>query len=495
MVDLCSGWVFHLVVQLYADTHSGPFAISNRRFSNSFSKKALIPLTAIGEFQCLSKCHPRVTRFRLGDNALACFIRSSGPCNEEDHNTDDEVSLEAMRRLVDICGVGSQVVATTYSYTHHHGSYEVMQHADDMLTLAAANTDNVFWYSLTAQKLLVNAAVQEYLSLDEPDGAGITKLHSVIRYMHFSQWSTTLRIFLAAGASPDIVRKSGRGLLHLILSPMGACNDYEMPNGLFQELVDLLVMLVAVYGCDPLLADDGGMTPFDGSLAPVAWSVWCRALNQAGRNIEEDLNTLDVRMGVVHNEVFLAKKYQAALDMINKDTGDWFYEDDLQEQSDTPCRHCGKTRQWQLRRAPFDHYGTYRPVWGDGSRYHYWSTNHLDSSYCSNVVTPGTCCAKEHKGSQGPPALRSSAELSWRRHVAYMLWRDGYLNTPLQAQLTVSGFGDAEEWHGHFARTGGQRTTSFTSTKQQNRKHTERLKDASETIRRARNWGTSSRTL
>jgi hypothetical protein len=370
-----------------------------------------------------------------------CFIEQTWPGAEDRIPTfpGAEDVLSMTRRLLDLCGMDS--VRMNQFLTDD--GFEAGEEPISILRLALHNFGilwDPWWDPLAATKLLINTAIQEGTDFEQRDLFGLTPVVSVTRNTEPRFWVSIVEKLLEAGASPLQVDNDGCGILHHIIRQLSACNDHEMSEDIAEGLVNLITNLITRYSCDPLLSDLAGETPFDEALAPVAWGLWCRALVLANRNIEEDLIAQDARSRAWHSESYLQSKYHRALKLIHRDAGSFFYE---QEDSETSlrCPNCGKSNVWQLRREPFNCFGSYLTKINAEFVQHTYAYNHRDGSYCNNIRNPNTCKVKQHGGNK-TYCKRSLSELSWRKHVAYRLWRDGLLPNPSQAQLVVSGFAE-----------------------------------------------------
>lgn len=306
-----------------------------------------------------------------------------------------------------------------------------------MLALAVAWIGSPTPQSLNAIQFLINQAIEAGVDLEERNLFGLTPLMSVTRNVHLSNFVPVTRMFLQAGANPRQVENDGCGLLHHIARQLSACNNYEMSAGDASQVTDLVATLITQYGCDPLLRDQSGSTPYDEALSPVAWVLWCDAMVQAGHDIETDLRTQDLRNCVSHSRAQLDRKYKAVMDGLLVDRGQIFIENAQDDQ--VPCTMCGKSDNWQKRRQPFDCLGSYLVNINEEWAQHTYAYNHRGGVYCDNIRAPGTCRSRQH--AHGETYIgRSHSQLSWRKHIAFRLWRDRKLITPLDAQLWISGF-------------------------------------------------------
>jgi hypothetical protein len=376
---------------------------------------------------------------REGANALACFIEE---CWSEPIENQCGVLLRApdlldfTRTLCRICGTDS---LKTMSFITDDG-FNAGSEPASMLELAYCNLNSELWSPASAADLIQLMLDQSPRDiLNKHNFFGLTPILSVTRNVELKLLVPIVDRLLSAGANPREIDNEGCGILHHLIRQLSACNDFDMPHDKADTFIDLISRLIAHHGCDPLLRDDAGDTPFYEALAPMSWIIWCRALSRAGRHIQADLDQQDLAHHITHSPAYLWAKYDRVKKSLLKDRGEFFYEDGPAD--GVACSYCKKNIGWHLRREPFDCYGSYLVSVNGEYAQHGSGANHYDGSYCKNIRDPGTCPARIHKGRPRKIYVeRSAEELSWRFHVAFRLWREGILTTPKQADIDISGF-------------------------------------------------------
>lgn len=288
------------------------------------------------------------------------------------------------------------------------------------------------WDVLGAFVLLLDAALQEGVNIEQVDLFGLTPILSVTRNLEPQFYVPIVKKLLDRGADPRKVDNNRRGILHHIMYQLSACNNYRMDNATRRNISALIALLITPHGCDPFLHDDGDWTPCDLALTPVAWDIWCDGLLSAGVDIEAELRNEHAKFSTEEPEEYTEFRFLEAVYHITQLSPSENFEA-CPKQRKGVCRRCRSGTEWKYRDQPFDLFGSY--LIGQASRitHHGYLSNHSDGSWCSNSVDPGSCLGREHWSRDGSYQFSEPdpEQLSWRKYVAFRLWRDGWLSLGL----------------------------------------------------------------
>lgn len=211
-----------------------------------------------------------------------------------------------------------------------------------------------------------------------------------------------------------------------------------------EELTKLIMALLGGFHKQisyPTLGNKEGFTLFDAALSPTAWALWCNALKKAGFDMGKELLDLDVRHGVVHSDEYLEETYQHVksrppLEISSRSDSEASkgYRSDRK-----PCYLCGQRTVQRARQVPFDEFHS-NIVDEVGFETHMMLFHHLDNSPCLNASMEDSCRNLDYSpNNMQERSLEYVKERSWRRHVAYRMWREGILRSPYKSQQWANG--------------------------------------------------------
>jgi hypothetical protein len=273
-------------------------------------------------------------------------------------------------------------------------------------------------------------------NLNERDLFGRTALLASVEGVQRSQFPKVAQMLLQFGANPSAVDNGGAGILHFILRTISGCNNWNVTAESTQPLKTLMIQLINSE-CDPNLLDDDGLTPSDMALSPVAWVIWCEVVQAAGLDVLSVLERDDELQGIILPHAYVEEKYRRVLRAPSPSWNDQSIQSDSPQEKEELCRYCAQPDHWSPSRPPFDRAGSYMVNMGDSVAHAYFS-NHRDGSFCDNGISWGSCKKSSH-ARHGEVTVWPVNALSWRKHVAYRLWRDGLLRTPRQAYTWSTG--------------------------------------------------------
>jgi hypothetical protein len=362
-----------------------------------------------------------------GGNALICFIEQVWQKRNKCFSTSDIGSfLSTTRRLLHICGADT---ARLVNFVNDTGQV-VGTDSENTLKLALLTVRNDSWDILGAVDLLLNAALQEGVDIEQVDLFGLTPILSVTRNLEPHFYVPLVKKLLDRGADPWKVDNNHRGILHHIVYQLSACNDHGMKNVTRRNISTLIAQLITSHGCDPFLTDDGDRTPFDLALSPVVWSIWCDGLLSAGVDIEAELRKELAKFFTKEPEECTQSKYLEAVNHIIQQSSSENFRA-YRKQWNEICSHCGSGRDWEYHYQPFDLFGSYLNGEPSHGKRHGYLRNHSDGTWCSNHVNPISCLDRDHWRPDGSYRFFSkldSKKLSWRKYVAFRLWSNGWLS-------------------------------------------------------------------
>lgn len=245
--------------------------------------------------------------------------------------------------------------------------------------------------------------------------------------------------------------------LSLCLYRLSACGLGVIETGQISDVMEIVVTYINMR--DELCSNmKYRRSPSANALSPVAWTVWCTALDQTGINLEEILRKEDRLNDLKFSRKFLQRKYEK---IINFAAPKWIVEDpqayNEEELSSytmpAACERCGRHELKTVLRPPFDLFvqqlnslrhrssGETRPA-------HIFRQTHQDGSLCDNYMIGGMCHHPWHDGHNLRHPQQDIRGCGWRKHVAHRLWREGVLTTPQQAYTWASGL--SPDWEDLF---------------------------------------------
>lgn len=274
------------------------------------------------------------------------------------------------------------------------------------------------------------------LDIDERDLFGRTALLASVESVKRSQFPCVAQMLLQFGANPLVVDHGGAGMLHFILRTASACNNWNYTQESIKPLKTLMVRLLNAQ-CDPNLLSNEDLTPSDLALSPVAWVIWCEVVQDAGLDMLVILKRDDQLRGFKQSDAYVQGKFRSILHDPSSIWTDQSVQSDPMQEDLELCIYCTQPDNWTPLRPPFDQAGSYM-VNTDHSVSRELFSNHRDGSFCQNGIDWGSCRAKSHS-MHGEVTDWPAKTVSWRKHVAFRLWRDGFLQTPRQANLWATG--------------------------------------------------------
>jgi hypothetical protein len=364
-----------------------------------------------------------------GDTALACFVCAFQDQSEQFCPNEIDI-MTGTRLFIGHTGADSVSMARHFNDMGQDSGEHPMGILHTILsTLPKSQSDTHIYQPL--RLLLLDGC-----DLEQKDGFGRTPLLSCIENVCRSALPAVVDMLLKAGADPLTTGNGDEGMLHSLLRSLSACNDESMEPAEVGSITSVLVALLRA-GCNPNLLDEFSDTPSDKALSPVAWVLWCDALRLAGMDIKDVLLGDDGCQSTPQSQASLKRKFRKAV--ASTFTFDsWIDEPSADYFSSNPgaCGLCERHTKWQRRRQPFDYFGSYLIQIGDGPG-HAVFVNHRDGSPCNCPFVWDSCDHRDHWGGDW-----SRHEISWRKHVAHWLWRDGILNSPLAANRWATGISD-----------------------------------------------------
>lgn len=347
----------------------------------------------------------------------------------ECRNLSEEQIIDATRLLIRYCGLDVTVAVEVREI----GSLKYLKDTESLVFGALHRYTRIYRNPL----LLM---LQSGYDIAEQDHYGNTPLLVALSDVPQRDVISVAQFFLNAGADPLAANSIGFGSLLSLLRRLSSCNDYTMDSIQVKAFVDLLIRFLGA-GCDPSGSPNGWM-PSDAALSPTCWVIWCNALEGAGYSIGSVLREDDIRDGVAQSDHDIDEKFLKA----SKCIAGSLSQPSINRNPDLSCEMCYQNTHWKPRKAPFDVLGSYFMNFGNEFAATHWGrANHHGGSWCEDAQVGGKCSHKEHKESEGTADIWSAEELSWRKHIAYRLWREGILSTPLEAEIWATDFGDDEE--------------------------------------------------
>lgn len=279
---------------------------------------------------------------------------------------------------------------------------------------------------------LIKLILENGFDLEARDINGNTPILYALYYIPIFQFVEVVNTFIKAGADVGVLNNYGEGSLHLMLRRLSACNNHNMPSSLAESLIEILVTLLEK-GCDPTLGNKVGYTPIDAAFSPVAWPLFCCALERVGRQMNEEILYLDDHYGIVQLNREVEAKF---LDLMSevRTLPDLPAEETSESYSNQPCYLCGGLNAIEDRHAPFDEFRS-RVADELGFGVHMMLCSHVHRDECQHIQQEDSCHFLDYRPHEMSREVLK--ERSWRRHVAYRMWREGFLRYPPDYQKWV----------------------------------------------------------
>jgi len=286
---------------------------------------------------------------------------------------------------------------------------------------------------------------QGFDDLDARDVNGNTPLLYALYYMRQSELVAVAFALIEAGADILAVNNHDEGALHLLFRRLSACNNYEMSIENYEALIRLINRLLEQ--CELTSSNIVGYTPLDAALSPTAWPLLCTALAETGNDVRDEILAIDDRSNIIQLDADLQEGFSqlwARREPSNTESPKIANCEAATEQLCFLCDHRSETTK---RGAPFDEF---RSMLVDelGSSIHMVACNHfIVGGECLNVREEDSSCILDYHPDKMTP--QAAGKRSWNRHMAYLLWRDGGLRSPVKFQEWAVG--------GGYRRTRGER--------------------------------------
>jgi hypothetical protein len=345
-----------------------------------------------------------LTHVRYGDHVLAVLISNLPKRRENDERNGVEVI-----RLTQLLMQHSskEEVHCSYKYKRRDG-FELGPASLLHCALARNNA------GLSILDVL-NLIVEKQYDLEARDINGNTPLLYALFYV------PQPGIFEVVAA---LVNKYGEGCLHLFLRRLSACNNHGIKVKSKDDIVNMLVVLLEK-NCDPLLSNVVGFTPLDAAMSPVAWPLFCRALDIVGRDLKKAIVSLDRRHGILQLDCEIESRMTKRL-KLGRALPLFPSEAQVQYFIATPCYLCGHSESSPVipRDIPFDEF--YSVVVKELKfGLHMVCHKHHHKTECMKVFKEDSCHFLDYCPSK--MNIEELQERSWRRHVAYSMWCKGLL--------------------------------------------------------------------
>jgi len=281
----------------------------------------------------------------------------------------------------------------------------------------------------------------DILDLEHADKNGNTALLYSLFYHPVLAVVQTATYWINAGADIHARNKYGEGPLHLLCRRLSACSIPNLSEDVQAGVVELLARLMRDKGCDPVQGSCFGYTPIDAAMTPVAWPLFCRALKQAGRDINDELKLLDFAAKVTWKpgelETLITEKVNEFISRRVKEypspiprrypENNHAHGEGSGTATSTTCYLCGGQADESKRSEPFDEFFS-DIVTELGQGVHMVKCNHDDEQKCLQVHEEDSCYPLDyHPGVREMMSAEKLRERSWRRHVAAGLWEAGLL--------------------------------------------------------------------
>lgn len=309
-----------------------------------------------------------------------------------------------------------EILVTAYDISGRvDGSYTqppMFSACNDILACQTVNEDQI--QALIAQVPDINE--RQYNGETLLMEATNTKSSNMIRLMEK---------LLKANADVRAIEDGGRSILFHLCYRLSSCRDY-VANGKEQEDVVILLQELISRGA-PVQQTSGYCSPTEMALTPVAWVLWCQALERSGVDIEDLLREED------EANICRSPSSEDIQELMGDITGPKIVDSEhlLDERPQTTCNLCGGGVGPVYYRPPFNLY--YRII-NVQLAAHESFNRHEDGLACRNAIHENSCMRYGHN-SDGDPLIFWES-LSIRKWAALWLWRNGWLPTPE----------DAEDW-------------------------------------------------
>jgi hypothetical protein len=354
---------------------------------------------------------------RDGSSALSVFLQAI----RHNHNPESQI-VDGSRLLIkaggsDLTESDRHITwdgSTTGTFSHgivHRAILETFQGWMDEESLQAC---------FETLKIILDGGADA----NERNGWGRTALVTATFQVCLRMLPKVLTLMLNHNADPKVVDGDGEGILTRLFPTLSCCDISGMGSEWANEMIQVIVKFLKA-GCDTNLTSDHGWTPSDNCLSPATWVIWCESVSQAGQDMEALLRREDEGDKLCWAEAELKEKYDEALRSKLGPANQWPI--DRNQVPQITCHLCGSTQSCQPARRPFDLLGSY---FKSGFNYHQSLHNHADSRFCTNYVVPNSCAEEEHD--EGYPLWPTTEDFSWRKHVAYRLWKNGILGSSMQ---------------------------------------------------------------
>lgn len=257
---------------------------------------------------------------------------------------------------------------------------------------------------------------------NERNGWGRTPLLTAAFQVRLSALPKIMRMLLKYGADALLVDDDGEGILHRVLYAFGSCGIKKMDSTWMNDMIDIIVALLQT-GCDSSLKKDIGWTPSDNALSPAAWLIWSEALTKVGLQPEDVVTKDDELDGIFWAYGDIDEEFKRAKQLSSDRSKSVLYRSVDLDEAKQPCCICGQSFWWIEKHAPFDFMGMYL---NPGLQCHQQIYNHSGGQFCSNYFSRVDCSSLDHEGRL--PVSPTPKQLSWRKHIALRLWRDGFMD-------------------------------------------------------------------
>ncbi|KAF2816985.1 uncharacterized protein BDZ99DRAFT_6421 [Mytilinidion resinicola] len=239
-----------------------------------------------------------------------------------------------------------------------------------------------------------------------------------------------MRLFLKYGADPYATSNSGQGIFHHISDRLRICNVYKLGSAWLEEMTEMIVSLLQI-GCDPNLRNIWGVTPSDMMNSTSSWTLWCQCLEKVGFDVAQLLQKDDEADGIEWLDNEIDERYETVvIEHGGLELNESEELEDLTTEGSS-SRHRGSHRVWQWWLAPFFMFAAMH-FEAAVDPCHIHARYHSDGRPCTNYVVKDMCEHSDHQDNQYPPIF-SAREVSWRKHVAYRLWKNGLLGNAYEA--------------------------------------------------------------
>jgi hypothetical protein len=283
---------------------------------------------------------------------------------------------------------------------------------------------------------LLGLALHRHLDLESTDKFGNTPLLLALFYCLMPELFRVVELLEEEGADFRAHNRFGEGCLHRFLRRLSACNNYRMSKRTRNRVVSILEKLIKK-GCDPAEKNINGYTPVDAALSPTAWPLFCQALGSKQSGLDaRDVITRACGAELCAENIHVEEEYERVLaNRTSLSPSDFAIKlrvaDDFP--TEQPCCLCGAKAEPTNRAVPFDEF--YSDVVDDfGQGIHMKFHDHKPGDKCMHVCKEDPSHYLDYPS---PSTIRR--DRSWKRHVAYLLWKRGKFRSPVEAQRWAVG--------------------------------------------------------